>query len=290
MLREEYVRRHAPEWTAAQAAITRLRGQENAILTALPEVMVMRDLPAPRPTFVLARGAYDAPTVPVGPGTPRAILPFPERLPKNRLGLAAWLFDPSHPLTARVVVNRVWAMFFGTGIVATVEDFGAQGELPTHPELLDWLATTLVESKWDLKALERRIVLLGDLPAVVDRERGAARGRSGEPVAGARTVLPPPDRADSRQRARGERPAGADDRRPERLSLPAARALGGTGDQERHDLRAGPRRRPVPAEPLQRVEAEHAAAGRHQLRRAGAPASASCGASARARRSRRWCC
>jgi hypothetical protein len=121
--------------------------------------MVMRELPKPRPTFVLARGAYDAPTTPVQPGTPRAILPLADRLPKTRLGLARWLFDPKHPLTARVVANRAWAMFFGAGIVATPEDFGSQGELPTHPELLDWLATTLVESKWDLKALERRIVL-----------------------------------------------------------------------------------------------------------------------------------
>jgi hypothetical protein len=121
--------------------------------------MVMRDRPQPRPTFVLARGAYDAPTVRVEPGTPRAILPFSAALPKNRFGLARWLFDPTHPLTSRVVANRLWAMFFGTGIVATLEDFGSQGELPTHPELLDWLATTLVESKWDLKSLARRIAL-----------------------------------------------------------------------------------------------------------------------------------
>jgi hypothetical protein len=158
-LREQFVRRHVPGWTSVHAALTKLRGEENALLTARPEVMVMRELPKPRPTFVLARGAYDAPTTPVQPGTPRAILPLADRLPKTRLGLARWLFDPKHPLTARVVANRAWAMFFGAGIVATPEDFGSQGELPTHPELLDWLATTLVESKWDLKALERRIVL-----------------------------------------------------------------------------------------------------------------------------------
>ena len=158
-LREQFVRRHVPEWTAAHAVLTKLRGDENAILTARPEVMVMRDLPTPRPTFILARGAYDAPTTPVQPGTPRAILPFKADLPKNRLGLARWLFDARHPLTARVVANRTWAMFFGTGLVATADDFGSQGELPTHPELLDWLATALVESKWDLKALERRILL-----------------------------------------------------------------------------------------------------------------------------------
>jgi hypothetical protein len=157
-LREQYVRRVASEWAPADAALTRLRGEENALLTARPEVMVMRDLPQPRPSFVLARGAYDAPTVRVQPGTPRAILPFGNR-PANRLGLAQWLFDPKHPLTARVVANRLWAMCFGTGIVATAEDFGAQGELPTNPALLDYLATTLVESHWDVKAMLRRIVL-----------------------------------------------------------------------------------------------------------------------------------
>jgi hypothetical protein len=159
MLREEFVRRHQPAWASALASLTALRGEENAILTARPEVMVMRDLPRARPTFVLARGAYDAPTTRVEPGTPRAILPFDASLPRNRLGLARWLFDARHPLTARVIANRTWASFFGAGLVATVEDFGAQGELPTHPELLDWLATTLVESRWDLKALQRRIVL-----------------------------------------------------------------------------------------------------------------------------------
>ena len=158
VLREQFVRRAAPGWPAAHSALTALRGQENAILTGRPEVMVMHDLPQPRPSYVLARGAYDAPTVRVEPGTPRAILPFGTR-PKNRLGLAQWLFDPKHPLTARVVANRLWATCFGTGLVATAEDFGAQGELPANPQLLDWLAATLVESHWDVKSMLRRIVL-----------------------------------------------------------------------------------------------------------------------------------
>ena len=123
------------------------------------EVMAMRELPAPRPTFVLARGAYDAPTVRVTPGTPRAVGDFPANLPQNRLGLARWLVNPRHPLTARVIVNRHWAMLFGRGLVATPADFGNQGRLPSHPDLLDWLATTFIESGWNLKALQKRIVL-----------------------------------------------------------------------------------------------------------------------------------
>jgi hypothetical protein len=157
-LREHYVLREEPAFAKPFDELTWLRGQENDALTSLTEVMVMRDRATPRPTFVLARGAYDAPTETVTPGTPRAFGAMPKDLPSNRLGLARWLLAPSHPLTARVMVNRYWALLFGQGIVATPADFGSQGRLPTHPELLDWLATTFVESGWDLKALQKRIV------------------------------------------------------------------------------------------------------------------------------------
>lgn len=158
LLREHYVLHVAPASASRLAQVTELREEENALLTAQPSVMVMRDLAEQRPTFVLARGAYDAPTDPVSPGTPAAILPFADDLPRNRLGLARWLFSPSHPLTARVVVNRYWAMTFGRGLVATADDFGSQGEMPSHPALLDWLATTLATSGWDGKALHKLIV------------------------------------------------------------------------------------------------------------------------------------
>ena len=158
-LAEYYTVRVAAKFPALLKELTTLRGKENEILTALPEVMAMRELPAPRPTFVLARGAYDAPTVGVTPGTPRAVGEFPANLPQNRLGLARWLVNPRHPLTARVIVNRYWAMLFGRGLVATPADFGNQGRLPSHPDLLDWLATTFIESGWNLKALQKRIVL-----------------------------------------------------------------------------------------------------------------------------------
>ena len=128
------------------------------LVSAQPQIMVMGDLPEPRPTHVLKRGLYSQPGERVEPGTPEAVLAFPDSLPKNRLGLARWLFHPDHPLTARVAVNRAWQTHFGRGLVATPDDFGNQGALPFHPELLDWLAVWFRESGWDVKALHKLIV------------------------------------------------------------------------------------------------------------------------------------
>jgi hypothetical protein len=130
-----------------------LREQENKLVNGVPEIMGMGDLPTPRPTYVLKRGAYDAHGDIVEPATPESILPLDPTLPRNRLGLAQWLIDPKNPLTSRVIVNRYWQLFFGHGLVGTAEDFGSQGALPTHPELLDWLAKHFMDSGWDLKAL-----------------------------------------------------------------------------------------------------------------------------------------
>ena len=121
-------------------------------------VMVMNDS-APKTTYILNRGEYDQPTDSVLPNTPKSIFAFPDNLPKNRLGLAQWLTDQKHPLTSRVFVNRIWAMLFGKGLVETVEDFGVQGSLPTHPELLDWLAVDFMEHGWDIKYLLKKIML-----------------------------------------------------------------------------------------------------------------------------------
>ena len=122
--------------------------------------MVMEENPLEktRETFTLTRGDYQQPGKKVSPGTPAFLPPMPEGSPANRLGLARWLVDPAHPLTARVAVNRIWQQFFGTGMVKTSEDFGVQGELPVHPELLDWLAVEFIESGWDVKHLVRLIV------------------------------------------------------------------------------------------------------------------------------------
>jgi len=139
--------------------LKKLRDEENALVNTVREIMVMGDAPKPRPTYLLKRGAYDAHGDEVQPGTPDAIMPMDSNLPRNRLGLARWLVDPMNPLTARVIVNRYWQMFFGRGLVVTAEDFGSQGQLPSHPELLDWLAKHFMDSKWDLKALAKMIVM-----------------------------------------------------------------------------------------------------------------------------------
>ncbi|MPR34797.1 DUF1553 domain-containing protein [Salmonirosea aquatica] len=122
------------------------------------ELMVMREAMQFRPTYVLERGSYDAPGERVSPATPERIFPFPKDYPKNRYGLARWLTHPDNPLTARVAVNRYWQMFFGTGLVRTSEDFGNQGEMPSHPKLLDWLAVSFQESGWNVKQLIRTLV------------------------------------------------------------------------------------------------------------------------------------
>lgn len=125
----------------------------------IEELMIMQEASKPKKTFVLQRGNYDHPGKQVFPNTPAAILPWPQDLPKNRLGLAQWLCLPKHPLTARVAVNRFWQNYFGTGLVKTSEDFGNQGQLPSHPQLLDWLALRFIESGWDVKALQKLIVM-----------------------------------------------------------------------------------------------------------------------------------
>ncbi len=122
------------------------------------ELMVMEEMSAPRNTYILERGQYDKPSRQVFPNTPKSILNFGNRQ-TNRLGLAEWLFDKNHPLTARVAVNRLWQQIFGQGIVATPYDFGNQGALPSHPELLDYLALKYQEEGWDTKALLKFLVM-----------------------------------------------------------------------------------------------------------------------------------
>ncbi len=137
-----------------------LRSELFALKRSFPTVMVMRELPSPRETHVLLRGGYNTPGEKVEPGVPEALLgAWPAGAPKNRLGLAQWLTKPDHPLTSRVVVNRFWQQFFGTGLVKTSDNFGLQGESPSHPELLDWLALQFIDSGWNVKALMKQIVL-----------------------------------------------------------------------------------------------------------------------------------
>ena len=144
-----------------QAAIARVGSLRTRLASSsnVPATMVMAELPSPRKTHVLLRGEYDKPREEVSPGTPGIFPAMPKGIPRNRLGLAKWMVMPDHPLTARVAVNRFWARMFGTGLVKTTEDFGSQGEWPSHPELLDWLAVDFVESGWDIKRLLKTIAL-----------------------------------------------------------------------------------------------------------------------------------
>ena len=139
--------------------LQQLRRQLTDSTEAVPELMVMQEMPIPKKTFILQRGNYNMPGEEVTPNTPAGILPFAKNLPRNRYGLAQWLTDDNHPLTARVAVNRFWQNFFGIGLVKTAEDFGNQGELPSHPQLLDWLAVSFRESGWDIKKLNKLIVM-----------------------------------------------------------------------------------------------------------------------------------
>ncbi len=146
---------------AAREGLREARRARAEILAGVEEIMAMEEMPAPRAAQVLARGRYDNPdpAQPVTAGTPGALPPLPEGAPANRLGLARWLTDPGHPLAARVVVNRLWAQMLGRGLVATRENFGLQGEAPTHPELLDALAIDFARGGWNVKSLLRRIAL-----------------------------------------------------------------------------------------------------------------------------------
>ena len=147
--------------TAPQLAEEVERIRKLRMRPTVPESLVMQERPAdhPRLTYRHHRGEYLQPKEKVEPGLPEIFQLWPEDLPKNRLGFARWLVSPENPLTARVIVNRHWAAFFGRGIVATVDDFGMQGSAPDHPELLDWLAVTFVaDDQWSLKQLHRRIV------------------------------------------------------------------------------------------------------------------------------------
>jgi hypothetical protein len=141
-----------------QRQAERLKKAEEALVRQIPCTMVMEEIAQPRVTHVLLRGDYLNEGEVVTPGVPASLPALPQRAPANRLGLARWLTDLRHPLTSRVAVNRAWQTFFGTGIVKTADDFGAQGEPPSHPELLDWLAVEFVARGWDVKALHRLIV------------------------------------------------------------------------------------------------------------------------------------
>lgn len=147
-----------PEHRRLSEEAAALKKEIAAAEAEIPTTLVMEEQKEMRPTFILMRGAYDKPGEKVEAATPAVLPALAADLPRNRLGLAKWLVSRENPLTARVIVNRFWQHFFGTGLVRTSEDFGSQGEPPSHPELLDWLAVTFQESGWDVKKLVKLIV------------------------------------------------------------------------------------------------------------------------------------
>ncbi len=158
-LRTYFLEREAPqELRDANAKRQAARRELEEYDAALPTTMVMEEMPTARDTHVLIRGEYDKKGARVTAAVPKALPPIPAGLPNNRLGLACWLVAPDNPLTPRVTVNRFWQLLFGAGLVRTVEDFGAQGEWPSHPPLLDWLAVEFRDGGWDIKQTLRTIV------------------------------------------------------------------------------------------------------------------------------------
>ncbi|QDT93458.1 PSD1 and planctomycete cytochrome C domain-containing protein [Gimesia algae] len=148
-----------PQWAGLNQRLTKLKAEQTKLNKGIVTTMVMKELPKPRETFILLRGNFLAPGAPVSPDVPAVLPPFPEEVKTpTRLDFASWLTSPEQPLTARVTVNRYWQRFFGRGIVETENDFGTQGTSPTHPRLLDWLASEFMRLNWDVKQLHRLIV------------------------------------------------------------------------------------------------------------------------------------
>ena len=154
------LREKSAEFAAHAVRYQALNAERAALHREVPTTMVMQEMAVPRQSHVLVRGQYDKFGAEVTPDVPSALgLPWPSAAPRNRLGLAQWLTDQKHPMTARVAVNRLWQQLFGVGLVQTPEDFGVQGTYPTHPALLDHLSTSFIQSGWDIQAILRLIVL-----------------------------------------------------------------------------------------------------------------------------------
>ncbi|MGC4039151.1 MAG: DUF1549 domain-containing protein [Chitinophagaceae bacterium] len=158
-LRKYYFSTVSTAWQQKQHELKQLQAERNNETAPITEIMIMEEMKQKRQAHILLRGAYDVPGAEVNPDVPASILAYPAGLRRDRLGLAQWLLNPQNPLTARVIVNRYWQTYFGTGIQKNADNFGNQGGVPSNPELLDWLAVTFRESGWDIKAMQKLIVL-----------------------------------------------------------------------------------------------------------------------------------
>ena len=159
VLRDHYRRNVSTIGRALVRELERLQKERSTYIRDIPETLVMAERETPRDNYLFLSGDFRQRGQDVPVNTPSALPPMDPELPKNRLGLARWLTSGDHPLTARVAVNRMWQAYFGTGILRTPGDFGIRAELPSHPELLDWMAVEFVESGWDVQAMQRRIIL-----------------------------------------------------------------------------------------------------------------------------------
>jgi hypothetical protein len=157
-VREVYRAEGSPEWRALKTELDGLRRQLVSLKISIPKTLVMQERAERRDTFILVRGEYDTKGEKVLAGVPQVFSPLPESSLGTRLDLARWLVDPKHPLTSRVTINRIWQRIFGTGLVKTSEDFGAQGDWPSHPALLDWLAMEFVRREWNVQDMVRLLV------------------------------------------------------------------------------------------------------------------------------------
>lgn len=158
-LRSWYLAALSERMSQAREKLKQARFEWNKVMDSIPAMMVMRETETPRDAFVLERGVYDSRGEKVNAATPEFLPDFPRDAPNNRLGLAKWTTSPDHPLTARVTVNRYWQMMFANGLVRTPEDFGLQSQMPSHPELLDWLARDFISNGWDVRRLLKMIAL-----------------------------------------------------------------------------------------------------------------------------------
>ncbi|SPE37123.1 hypothetical protein SBA3_2580014 [Candidatus Sulfopaludibacter sp. SbA3] len=274
----KYFVTHPVERRLASQEVARLDAERRTIENKIPSTMVMAEMATPRDTFVLVRGAYDKPGEKVTPAVPAFLPPMPKDAPDNRLGLARWLVDPANPLTARVAVNRYWQMYFGTGLVKTSEDFGSQGEAPSHPELLDWLEPSRTAGLAGHRIHSVGLGCEGDaaahsylrrLPSGFQRHGSIARTRSRKSPDCAGAARAPAGRDDPRSGAAGFGTAEHEDGRPFGEAVPARRTLGaalGLPGQETFRTLHG--RRPVAPQCLQLLEANCSAAFDDDFRRA----------------------
>ncbi len=198
----------------------------SALITTIPAAMIMKERAEVRPAHILVRGEYDHPGDPVERDTPRFLPPLqPAGATPSRLDLATWLVDPSHPLTARVTVNRFWQQLFGVGLVRTSEDFGAQGEAPSHPKLLDYLTVQFVDSSWNVKELMRSIVLSETYRQSSHASEERYRNDPAQSIVGTRVPFSARRGDGSRPDACGERFAKYQDVWPKCKAAAAARPL-----------------------------------------------------------------